>query len=164
MLFSCPANAFWLQSLCLFHQSKGSLPSSVNASVFSCLMVMQHLPVSVTFPHQSDFLLKQLNVLQTKNLTKSQRFIKFRDISVHVFKISRVKGSTLTLPTTIFLKKENHFLLHLLKLLGSRSLEIPFLDLWYLCGCYSQRTEFILLYPLKCSIFFHSSLIGYSLS
>lgn len=61
-----------------------------------------------------------------------------------------------------FLKKENHFLLHLLELLGSRSQEIPFLDLWYLCGCYSQRTAFILLYPLKFSIFYHSSLIKHS--
>lgn len=90
----------------LFHQSKGSPPSQVLTSGCSPThSVRHHLPSSVTFPQKSDFLLKQFNILQTKNLTKSQKFIKFRDISVHVFKILRVKGST-PIANSKFLKRK----------------------------------------------------------
>lgn len=89
----------------LFHQSKGSPPSQVLMSGCSpTLSIRHHLPTSVTFPQKSDFLLKQFNILH-KNLTKSQKFIMFRDISVHVFKILRVKGST-PIANNKFLKRK----------------------------------------------------------
>lgn len=118
-----------------------------------CLLLMHPLLGSVTFPQKSDLLLKQFNILQTKNLTKSQRF-KFKDTSVHVFKILRVKGTTLILPTIIFFfKKEKPLPPSFIGIAWKQKSGNSLSYLWYLCGCYLQRTEFILLYSLTFSTF-----------
>lgn len=118
-----------------------------------CLLLMHPLPGSVTFPQKSDLLLKQFNILQTKNLTKSQRF-KFKDTSVQVFKILRVKGTTLILPTIIFFfKKEKPLPPSFIGIAWKQKSGNSLSYLWYLCGCYLQRTEFILLYSLTFSTF-----------
>lgn len=116
-------------------------------------LIMHHLPGSVTFLQHSNFLLKQFNILQTKNVTKTQRLMKFRNISIHVFKIQKIERKYINLPTISFSKRKITSSFIYWNCLEAEVRKSPSL-ICGIYGCYSQRTEFIFLYPLKISVFF----------